>query len=50
MNYAQIISSCGFRVEYSVIAKNSGFRDPLNLVKILVDILVPHLHFDDIIY
>ena len=50
MNNAQIISGYEFRVEYGVIMENSEFRDPLNLVKILVDILVPYLHSDDIIY
>jgi len=50
MNNAQIIFGYEFRVEYGVIAENGGFRDPLNSLKILVDILVPNLHSEDVIY
>jgi hypothetical protein len=32
MNNAQINFGYEFRVEYGVIAENSGFRDPLNPV------------------
>jgi hypothetical protein len=50
MNNAQIISGYEFRVEDGVIARNSGFSNHLNPLKILVDIFVPFLHSDDVIY
>jgi hypothetical protein len=48
MNKDQMISGYEFRVEYGVIAEKSGFSDPLNTFKILVDILLPHLHSVDV--
>lgn len=50
MNNAKIVFDYEFRVEYGVITENSGFRDTLNPLRILVDILVPHLHSDDVLY
>ncbi len=50
MNTAQIIFGYEFRVGYGVIVENGGSRDPLNPLKILVDILMLNLHSEDAIY